>query len=269
MERPSKDRVRRYALPLIPISVFFLSWEILAETGTIGALISSPSSIIKSLYDLLVTTNESGYPVLLVHVSTSLYRLGISFFVATLLGIGLGSLVGRSKAAYRFFDPIFTTLMPIPGIAWAPIFIIWLGFGNPTILTVGILAAFFPIFYNTASGVRGIDKSLVRAAEIMGADKFKKFFKVYIPGALGQIITGLKLGLARCWRTIIAVEMIAASLWGLGYMVFDAREYLQPATVYGGIIVLAIIYYIIENNLFKRLEERTVERWGLRGEAGG
>ncbi len=264
MDRQSKNKIRRYLLPLIPISIFFLSWQILSTTGTIGTLVSSPTQIVESLYNLLVSTTDGGYPILLKHIFSSLYRLGIAFSVAVLLGIGLGSLVGRSKTAYRFFDPIFTTLMPIPGIAWAPLFIIWFGFGDPTILTVGVLAAFFPIFYNTASGVRGIEKSLVRAADVMGSDTINKFFKVYIPGASGQIITGLKLGLARCWRTIIAVEMIAASLWGLGFMIFDAREYLQPSEVYGGIIVLAVIYYLIENNLFAWLEKKTVEKWGLR-----
>ncbi len=267
MKRDNREKVKRYVLPLIPLSLFFISWELLSATGTIGALISSPTEIIDSLLELSVNTTENGYPVLLVHIFSSLYRLAISYFIALSLGIGFGALVGRSKGAYRFFDPIFTTLMPIPGIAWAPLFIIWLGFGNSTILTVGVLAAFFPIFYNTAAGVRGIDKSLVRAAEIMGVKKWKKFFKVYIPGALDQIITGLKLGLARCWRTIIAVEMIAASLWGLGFMIFDAREYLNPSVVYGGIIVLAVIYYIVENNLFEYLEKKTVEKWGIRRDA--
>ena len=139
---------------------------------------------------------------------------------------------------------------------------LWLGFGDPTIVTVGALAAFFPIVYNTVTGVRSIEKRLVWSAQSMGANRWTVFLKVSLPGASAHIFTGLKLGFARGWRTIIAVEMIAASLWGLGFMIFDAREYLQPAVIYGGILVLAIIYLFIENVLIKSVEKNTVEKWG-------
>jgi len=152
--------------------------------------------------------------------------------------------------------------MPIPGIAWAPIFMIWLGFGDPTIITVGALAAFFPIVYNTAAGVRSVKKEMIWAAQSMGADEKTIFFKVLLPSSAAFIFTGFKLGLARGWRTIIAVEMIAASLWGLGFMIFDARDYLQPSIIYGGIIVLAALYFFIES-LIKLIEQKTIEKWGM------
>lgn len=255
--------LKRLLLGAAPIFLFLLLWELLSKISAIGTLVSSPPEVGRALLDLVGAKTPSGYPVLLVHIATSLYRLALAFLAAVGLGIGLGALAGRSKIAYRFFDPLVTVLMPVPGIAWAPLFLVWLGFGNPTIITVGIIAAFFPIFYNTASGVRSVDQNLVRAAEIVGANARQKFLKVYLPGAAAHILTGLKLGLARCWRTIIAVEMIAASLWGLGFMIFDARDYLRPSVIYGGIAVLALIYLALENTVFKWIERRTVERWGM------
>ena len=76
-------------------------------------------------------------------------------------------------------------------------------------------------------------------------------------------MTGLKLGLARCWRTIIAVEFIAATNFGLGYMIWDAYEYLDVTTVYGGIILLGVIFYTIEKTVVRELEKRTIEKWGV------
>jgi ABC-type nitrate/sulfonate/bicarbonate transport system permease component len=153
--------------------------------------------------------------------------------------------------------------MPIPGIAWAPLFLIWFGFGIRSVIAVAALVTFFPIFYNTATGVRGVDDKLIRAARIMGVSDRGVLTKILLPGAAAYIFTGIKLGFAKGWRTIIAVEMIASSLWGLGYMIFDARDYLQPDVIYGGIVVLIIVYYSMEHLVLQQIEKRTVLRWGM------
>jgi ABC-type nitrate/sulfonate/bicarbonate transport system permease component len=183
--------------------------------------------------------------------------------MGVILGILFGVLMGASKLVYRFLDPLITVLMPVPGIAMAPLFIVWLGFGNPTIVALGAIATFFPLAYNTAAGVRSVDVQLVHAAKMMGAGKASVILDVYLPWAAGYVLTGLKLGLARCWRTVIAVEFIAAANWGLGYMIWDAAEYLRAAVVYGGIGLLIILYVVVERGLIDILERQTVEKWGM------
>ena len=153
--------------------------------------------------------------------------------------------------------------MPIPGIAMAPLFIIWLGFGDVTIVTLGAMAAFFPVAHNTSTGVRSIDRQLVRAAQIMGAKRISVLSQVYIPWSAVYLFTGLKLGLARCWRTVIAVEFVAAANWGLGYMIWDAAEYLNSSIVYGGIILLAITFTLIEKGFINFFERLTIVKWGM------
>jgi len=247
----------------ISIGIILVGWEVFSRLNILSpSLISRPSEIFTVLYDLLVKTAPSGAPLLLAHIYSSLYRLLYAYLIAMAIGIGLGILMGQNDKVYWFLEPLITLALPIPGIAWAPIFMVWLGFGDPTILTVGILAAFFPIVYNTATGVRSIKKELIWAAQSMGADGKTIFFKVLLPASLGYIFTGIKLGLARSWRTIIAVEMIAGTLWGLGFMIYDAREYLRPSIIYAGIIVLAVTYFVIEG-LIKLLEKRTIEKWGM------
>jgi NitT/TauT family transport system permease protein len=201
--------------------------------------------------------------LLLSHIGASLQRVLIASLIGILLGILVGILMGTSGIVYRFFDPLITVLMPIPGIAMAPLFIVWLGFGDPTIVALGIIATFFPLVYNTAAGVRSIDPQLVRATQIMGANRMVILFRVYLPWAAGYVLMGIKLGLARCWRTVIAVEFIAAANWGLGYMIWDAAEYLRTGIVYGGIALLIVLYFAIEKGLINTLERNTLEKWGM------
>ncbi len=243
-------------LAIITIFLFFLIWELFVNYEILQlALFSKPSLIFFKLY-------ENFYEIL-GHLTTTLYRLGLSFFIAMLIGISSGLVMGYNKHIYRFFDPLITTIMAVPGIAMAPLFIIWFGFGNPTIILIGIIVAFFPIVYNVSMGVRSIDKNYVNAAKIMGSNRKDVFLKVYLPHSLTHIIIGTKLGLARCWRTVIAVEFIAATGYGLGYMIWDAYEYLNVTVVYAGIIIIAIVFFTIEKTIIREIEKKTIDRWGV------
>jgi len=262
----TKETLQSTLYFLAPIILFLLGWEFVSRMKIMNpALISRPSEVFSILFELFGSESRSflGHSIIL-DISQSLYRLVYAFSVAAIFGVGLGMLMGRNKHIYRFFDPLITVAMPIPGIAWAPIFMLWLGFGDPTIITVGALAAFFPIVYSTASGVRSVEEKLVWSARSMGANDKTVFFNVLLPWSAAHIFTGFKLGLARGWRTIIAVEMIAATLLGLGYMIFAARDYLRPSIVYGGIMILAVIFFLIER-IVRLIEKRTIEKWGMVG----
>ncbi len=263
-------KVQRYLYPAIPIIALLLGWEIFSRLHIMNpVLLSRPSQIFVVLWGLFNTQSVTGHSVLLTHIYTSLYRLFCAIVIATAFGVSLGILMGMNKYINAYFDPLISVTMPIPGIAWAPIFMLWLGYGTITIVTVGTIAAFFPIVYNTAAGVRSIEKQLIWASQTMGADKKTIFSRVLLPWATSYIFTGFKLGLARGWRTIIAVEMIAASIWGLGYMIFDAREFIQTPVIYGGIMILAIIFFLIENTVVRWAEKNTVVKWGMVIEHGG
>jgi len=263
---PTKSLSHFFLQAAIVFTVFLsllALWEIVSLLGILNpSLISRPSEIFQDMWKLLLKQSPTEQPVLLVHIYSSLYRLFLAFSLAAVIGISLGILMGYSQRIYWFFEPLITLAMPVPGIAWAPILMIWFGFGDSTIIAVGALAAFFPIVYNTTTGVRSVKKEFIWAARSMGANKRTIFFKVLLPSSAPYVFTGFKLGLARGWRTIIAVEMIAASLWGLGFMIFDARDYLRPSIIYGGIMILAVVYLLIEG-LVKLIERRTIAKWGM------
>jgi ABC-type nitrate/sulfonate/bicarbonate transport system permease component len=253
----------KYLYPIIPLLGFFFCWEIAARFAVINAgLFPSPATILNDLKELLYQ-ETAGRSFLLTHLVITLKRLFYAAVGGTFVGFIVGIGIGLSYRFYRFCDPIITVIMPIPGIAMAPLFIIWLGFGDVTIITAGAVATFFPVAHNTSIGVRSIDRQLVRAAQIMGAKRINILSQVYIPWSAVYLFTGIKLGLARCWRTVIAVEFIAAANWGLGYMIWDAAEYLNASIVYGGIILLAITFTLIEKGLINFFERVTIVKWGM------
>jgi ABC-type nitrate/sulfonate/bicarbonate transport system permease component len=259
-----RARLRRAALLAVPILLLLVGWELLARVGEVNAvLFSRPSAIAVALSKLLRAESPGGWPVLLVHMLESLARLGLALAIATPLGLGLGLLMGAKRWVRDFFDPLLTVFMAIPGLAWAPLLLVWLGFGDTPIVVAGALSAFFPIVYNASAGVRGTDPALVRAARSMGARGLGLYLRVRLPAATPRLLTGFKLGFARAWRVIIAVEMIAATTWGLGYMIFDAREYLQSSLIYGGILLMSLVFLAVERGLVGSLERLTVARWGL------
>jgi NitT/TauT family transport system permease protein len=103
----------------------------------------------------------------------------------------------------------------------------------------------------------------VRSAQAMGADSRRLFRHVMLPGALPYVLTGLRLGLAQAWRILVGVEMLAAVPWGLGWMIFGAREFLNTDVMLAGVAVIGIIGLALEKLVFQRLENYTVVRWGM------
>jgi NitT/TauT family transport system permease protein len=121
----------------------------------------------------------------------------------------------------------------------------------------------FAVIFNTWTGVKAVKEIWVRSAQAMGADNRRLFRHVILPGALPYIFTGLRLGLAQAWRILVAVEMLAAVPWGLGWLIFGAREFLNTDVMLAGIAVIAIIGLTLEKQVFQRLEDYTVVRWGM------
>jgi NitT/TauT family transport system permease protein len=111
--------------------------------------------------------------------------------------------------------------------------------------------------------VKAVKEIWVRAAQAMGADDRRLFRHVILPGALPYILTGLRLGLAQAWRILVGVEMLAAVSWGMGWMIFGAREFLNTDVMLAGVAVIGMIGLALEKLVFQRLEDYTVVRWGM------
>ena len=120
-----------------------------------------------------------------------------------MFGVTIGVLMGRSRRAEDIFLPLVSICAPIPGLAYAPLFLLWFGLGNfSAVLLVGFVSA-FPIIFNSWTGVKAVKEIWVRSAQSMGADDRRLFSHVILPGALPYILTGLRLGLAQAWRILV------------------------------------------------------------------
>lgn len=245
----------RNAFPFLVVGAI---WEVVAHLGLF------PPRLFPTLEQVvaaLVRLTASG--ILPLHAIDTIFRLTAGFAIAAVIGIAVGFAMGRWRLAEDMILPPVSIAAPIPGFAYAPLFLLWFGLGNfPTILLVGFVSM-FPIVFNTWTGVKAVKEIWLRSAQSMGADDRAMFRKVILPGALPYILTGMRLGLAQAWRVLIGVEMLAAVGWGMGWLIFGAREFLNTDVMLAGIAVIAVIGLLLEKQLFQRLEDYTVVRWGM------
>ncbi len=252
------DRLRALGEGILPFGVAAIAWELFARLGPFPPkLFPSLLTVAQTFMDLV----SSG--ILLEHTRGTIIRLILGFGLAGVLGVGIGIGMGRYRWAEDFFLPLVSIGNPIPGLAYAPLFILWFGLGNlPAVLLVALASA-FPAAVNTWTGVKAVKEIWIRAAEGMGAREDQLFRKVILPGALPYILTGLRLALARAWRVLVAAEMLTSVPQGLGWLIFGAREFLNTDVMLAGIAVIGIIGVMLERFVFERLERFTVVRWGM------
>jgi len=271
-EQKPRSTVYRATAPVVvftlPIIAFLVIWEVAVRSGGIDATILPPPSTIVERGWMLLNPADLGQSILLIHIGVSLWRALISFALAALLAIPFGFFLGLNKTAYLIASPLLSLLLPLPAVAWTPIFLVSLGQGDLTIIAVCFLGAFFPILYSTIQGVRGIGRHSLWVVHSMGASWLDVFRRVLLPGALPTLISGLKLGMAHSWRTLVAAEMLAALSHGLGFMIFAARSYMDVSSMFVGIVCLAVIGLLIERVVFGSLEAVTVRRWHGTGKLG-
>ena len=235
-----------------------LLWEVFARSRLFApALTPTVESIATSLGKLALDGS------LTWHTLFTLYRVLSGLALAAAVGVPLGMAMGRWRLAEKFFVPLVSVLMPIPSLAWVPVFILWFGLGNTATIMLVFYAATFPLMYNTWTGVRSVNRLWLRAASAMGADKRSLFRKVVLPGSLPFVIAGLRQAFARGWIAVVGGEMIAASAWGLGWVIFDAKEFLNTDVMMGVLVIVGGLGLVFERLAFQALEERTVTRWGM------
>ncbi|MEI7803774.1 MAG: ABC transporter permease [Hyphomicrobiales bacterium] len=251
-------RLRSFALNAYPFVVVGALWELVAKMGIFPPRLFPP---LEEVAAALIRLTVSG--ILPHHAFETLLRLFAGFALAAVAGVVIGIAMGRSRRAEDIFLPLVSIGAPIPGVAYAPLFMLWFGLGNlSTVLLVGFVSA-FPIIFNTWTGVKAVKEIWVRSAQAMGASDRRMFRQVILPGALPYILTGLRLGMAQAWRILVVVEMLAAVPWGLGWLIFGAREFLNTDVMLAGIFVIGVIGLALEKFVFQRLERFTVVRWGM------
>ena len=252
------DRRRSITHALVSLAVAAAVYQGISLSGVFPqVLLPTIQTILHRLLVMMV----SG--VMLNDAGATLYRVLVGFGLAIAVGLPLGILMARFRPIEHFFLPLISALMPIPSFSLVPLFMLWFGIGDLTTILVVFYAATFPILFNVWSGVRAVNPLWLRAAGAMGADERRLFWKVIIPGASPFIIIGARQAFLRAWVAVVGAEMIAASNYGLGWVIFNAEQFLQTDIMMASIVVIGVIGFIFERVIFASIERATVQRWGM------
>ncbi|EKG29950.1 taurine ABC transporter permease TauC [Pseudomonas avellanae] len=244
--RPRVYPSTRTISALTLVTLLALWWAVTAG-GWIEPLFLPPPADVLGKGWLLMT---KGYmdSTLWQHLGASLQRIGLALGAATLTAIPVGIAIGQNRIARGIFDPLIEFYRPIPPLAYLPLIVIWFGIGEFSKVLLIYLAIFAPIAIATATGVRTVDPTRVRAAQSLGATRWQLIRHIIVPSALPDILTGIRIGLGVGWSTLVAAELIAATS-GLGFMVQSAAQFLVTDVVVLGILVIAIIAFAMELGL--------------------
>ena len=254
----TSDHIRTLLRGALTLLVVAAIYQAVARSGLFPAVLLPTLPVVAAT--LYASIADGSMPM---HAMYTLERVLIGCGLAVALGLPVGILMGRYRPVENFVMPLASALMPIPSLAWVPIFILWFGLGNTVTILIVFYAALFPMLLNTWSGVRAVNPLWLRAASAMGADEHALFWKVMIPAASPFIITGLRQAFLRSWIAVVGAEMLAASDWGLGWVIFDAKEFLNADVMLAALVVIGAIGFAFERLVFGSIERATVLRWGM------
>ena len=238
----------------LSILSFFILWEIIARSHIFPSILfPSPSEVLAEGVDLLRTG------ILLKSVGSSLLRVlaGILLGLALAIPIGLG--MGRLEIFDKLFGPIISLLFPIPGIAWLPLLIVWVGLRPSLPILLISLVVFFPVLLNIAAAVKTVDRNNILAARTLGSSELRILSTVILPLSSPVILTGIRIEVALAWRVLVAAEMIAIPT-GIGALMSRSESLLQIKAVMVCLGLLSLIGLIMDGSL-RYLEKRLTAHW--------
>ncbi|MGG6220960.1 taurine ABC transporter permease TauC [Aeromonas hydrophila] len=249
---------RRLGVSLLTLCALLALWWLVAKLGLISPLFLPPPAQVLQQFATLAGPQGFMDATLWQYLAASLQRILIALAAATLCGVTVGLAMGLSPTLRGMLDPLIELYRPVPPLAYLPLMVIWFGIGETSKVLLIYLAIFAPVAMATLAGVQGAKQVRLRAAQALGANRWQVLWYVIVPGALPDILTGLRIGLGVGWSTLVAAELIAATR-GVGFMVQAAGEFLATDVVLAGILVIALIAFTLELGL--RALQRRLTPW--------
>ena len=238
---------------IVSILCLLAIWELICQSGIVSSLfLPAPTAIISALLQM-IADGEIG-----VSLAASLYRILAGFFIGSLVGLAVGLVTGTSALMDKIGNPIVNAIYPIPKIALLPLFILWLGIGELSKVTIIALGVFFPVAMNTYSGVKNVDTLLLKVAASFNASWWMTMKSVVLPNALPMIFAGLRLAAGTSLLLLVAAEMIAAQV-GIGALILHYGDLMITDRLMAGVIVLSLLGLVF--NLILQFLERKAIPW--------
>ena len=196
---------------------------------------------------------------------TSLKVLFMGYAAGIALAAILTVLAISTRIGTDFLETVTAMFNPLPAIALLPLALIWFGLGSGSLVFVLIHSVLWPVALNTHSGFKSVSNTLRMVVRNYGLTGFSYVIRILIPAGFGAILTGLKIGWAFAWRTLIAAELVfgvSSGQGGLGWFIFENRNLLEIPAVFAGLLTVILIGLVVENLIFRTIERKTVLTWG-------
>jgi NitT/TauT family transport system permease protein len=239
---------------------FALVWEV-------GARISDNPLLFPSFIETVVALwNALLHGPLLDRIGTSLEVLVLGYAIAIALALVLTIIAVTSSFGADVLNTLVSMFNPLPALAILPLALLWFGLGLPGLMLVMVQSVVWTVALNTFTGFQSISETLRMAGQNFGFSPLGYVFRVLLPAAFPMIFSGLKIGWAHAWRTLIGAELVfgvASRSGGLGWYIYENRASFDTANVFAGLMTIIIIGFLVEVLLFRTIEMRTIRRWGM------
>lgn len=245
---------------VVLLVILAVAWELYARWLNNGLLFPTFMATVTALWQDTVSGRIPYAAFTSIKVLLQGYVLGL-FFAGLLTAFASATRVGAD-----LLETLTSMFNPLPSIALLPLAMIWFGFGDGSIVFVLVHAVLWAVALNTHSGFRGVSPTWRMVGRNYGLSQLSYVFRILIPGAFPSILTGLKIGWAFAWRTLIAAELVfgaSSGGGGLGWFIFENKNALQIASVFAGLLTVILFGLFVENVIFRTIERNTIQRWGM------
>ena len=249
---------RRWVLRLVFFAGLVAAWEVIGRAGVWPEYLFPPAS--KVLAAIVHGFSDHSYPI---GIGGSLKRLVEGYAIALVAGLAMGMAMAEVRWIKDTLGLVVMGLQALPSICWLPLALLWFGLNERAILFVVVMGAVMSIAQSTEDGVRNTSPVYIKAARNLGAKGMRIYSAVIFPAALPSIVTGMKMGWAFAWRSLMAGELLY-TLPGLGHLLNMGRELNDMAQVLAVILVIVTIGLLADKLVFGTVEKRVRARWGLR-----
>jgi NitT/TauT family transport system permease protein len=247
----------RKALLLVLLATI---WEIYAQSLNNPLLFPTFGATVQAFVDGITSGG------LLTKATYSVKILLMGYFAGLSLAAALTIFAITTRAGADFLETLTSMFNPLPAIALLPLALIWFGLGNGSIVFVLIHSVLWAVALNTHSGFMSVSTTLRMVGKNYGLGGLRYVSKILIPAAFPSILTGLKVGWAFAWRTLIAAELVfgvSSGSGGLGWFIYENKNNLEIPSVFAGLFSVILIGLFVENLIFRNIESATVRKWGM------
>jgi len=245
---------------LLILAVLLVVWELYARWLNNALLFPTFSETVR------VFVHDVASGVLIDRTLTSLRTLALGYALGLALAAVFTTFAVASGVGTRILSTFTAMFNPLPAIALLPLALIWFGLGTPSLVFVIVHSVLWAVALNTLSGFRSVPETLRMSGRNIGLKGARYVGLILMPAAFPSILAGLKIGWAFAWRTLVAAELVfgvSSRSGGIGWYIFEARNDLDTATVFSGLLTVILIGLFVESVIFRALEARTVNLWGM------